>query len=531
MWVGTIATLVAMYPGTWAATTPDKPALIMAGSGAVTTYAELEERSARLARHLHERGLRPGDVVALVTENRPEAFVAYWAALRSGLYLTAVNHNLSADEAAYIVTDCGARVLIGSAGKGDLVAAVSARVEVEHRLAFGGALDGFDDFEAALAATSPEPLPEQPHGDDFLYSSGTTGRPKGIKMPLLPISVDEPGYPYVMIFGGLFGFGPDTVYLSPAPVYHAAPLRYMGVIQALGGTVVMMEKFDAEDFLAAVEKYRVTDTQVVPTMFVRMLKLPDEVRRRYDLSSLRMVVHAAAPCPVEVKQQVMRWLGPIVHEYYASTEANGATYVGPEDWLAHPGTVGRALLGTPRICGPGGEVLGPGEVGTVYFERDAMPFSYHGDPEKTASTQHPVHPSWSTVGDLGYLDRDGYLFLTDRKAFMIISGGVNIYPQEIEDLFSLHPKVADIAVIGVPDEEMGERVVAYVEPAVPASADLAEELTAYARERIAHFKVPREFVLTDDLPRTPTGKLVKQTLRDRYAAASGASGQQTPTPR
>lgn len=506
-----------MYPGTWAATTPDKPALIMAATGEVTTYAALEERSARLARHLHDRGLRPGDVVALVTENRPEAFVAYWAALRSGLYLTAVNHNLNVDEAAYIVTDCGARALIGSAGKADLVSGIADRVDIEHRLAFGGALAGFADFEDALAAASPEPLPEQPHGDDFLYSSGTTGRPKGIKIPLPPIRVDEPGYPYVVIFGGLFGFGPETVYLSPAPVYHAAPLRFMGVIQALGGTVVMMEKFEPEAFLAAVEKYRVTDTQVVPTMFVRMLKLPPEVRERHDLSSLRMVVHAAAPCPVAVKQQMMVWLGPIIHEYYASTEANGATYVGPEDWLAHPGTVGRPLLGVPRICGPDGEVLGAGRVGTVYFERDAMPFSYHGDPEKTASTQHPEHPTWSTVGDLGYLDEEGYLFLTDRKAFMIISGGVNIYPQEIEDLFSLHPGVSDIAVIGVSDDEMGERVVAYVEPAGDTDG-LAEELTGYARDRIAHFKVPREFILTDDLPRTPTGKLVKQTLRDRYAA-------------
>jgi long-chain acyl-CoA synthetase len=520
-----------MYPGTWAATTPDKAAAIMAGSGAVLTYAELEDRSARLARHLHDEGLRTGDVIALLTENRLEAFVAYWAALRSGLYITAVNHNLSVDEAAYIISDCGAKVLIASAGKADLVEGVVAAVDsgphvLQRLLAYGGAIPGFASFEDALAATSPEPLDEQPHGDDFLYSSGTTGRPKGVKLPLLPIAVDEPGYPYVMIFGGLFGYGTETVYLSPAPVYHAAPLRFMGVVQALGGTVVMMEKFEADAFLTAVERYRVTDTQVVPTMFVRLLKLPAERRAAADVSSFRTVVHAAAPCPVEVKRQMIDWFGPVIHEYYASTEAIGATYVDSADWLAHPGTVGKPLLGIPHICGPDGELLGPDEVGTVYFEREQLTFSYHGDPEKTASTKHPEHPNWATVGDLGYLDGDGFLFLTDRKAFMIISGGVNIYPQEIEAAFSLHPSVADIAVIGVPDEEMGERVVAYVEPSDAARTlppgELVETLRAYARERIAHFKVPREFILTDDLPRTPTGKLVKGTLKERYAAATTA---------
>jgi long-chain acyl-CoA synthetase len=498
-----------MYPGTWAATTPDKPAAIMATSGEVLTYAELEERSARLARHLYDEGLRIGDVIALLTENR--------------LYITAVNHNLSVDEAAYIVADCGAKVLIASNGKSDLVEGVLTAVEAQGqvlagKLAYGGPIPGFASFEDALAAASTEPLPAQPHGDDFLYSSGTTGRPKGIKLPLLPISIDEPGYPYVMIFGGLFGYTTETVYLSPAPVYHAAPLRFMGVVQALGGTVVMMEKFEADAFLTAVERYRVTDTQVVPTMFVRLLKLPEQRRAAADTSSFQTVVHAAAPCPVEVKKQMIAWLGPVIHEYYASTEAIGATYVNSTDWLAHPGTVGKPLLGIPRICGPGGEVLDPDQIGTVYFERDELTFSYHGDPEKTASTKHPVHPNWASVGDLGYLDAEGFLFLTDRQAFMIISGGVNIYPQEIEDAFSLHPAVADIAVIGVPDEEMGERVVAYVEPADGALApDLAETLTAYAREKIAHFKVPREFIITNDLPRTPTGKLVKGILKERYA--------------
>ena len=509
-----------MYPGTWAAQTPDKPALVIAETGEQLTYRQLDDQSLRLAHAFADAGLAKGDVVALVSDNRPEALVVYWAALRSGLYLTAVNHNLGVEEARYIVEDCGAKALVVSAGKAELISALAPELpeQVGLRLAFGGQVAGFASYEDALAAASDEPLADQPHGDDFLYSSGTTGRPKGIKIPLLDLQVDEPGYPYVMIFGGLFGFTADDVYLSPAPVYHAAPLRFMGVVQALGGTVVMMQKFDAAAYLEAVQRHRVTITQVVPTMFVRMLKLPAEQRASYDVSSLRAVIHAAAPCPVDVKRQMIEWLGPIVHEYYASTEANGATYINSDDWLAHPGSVGRPLLGTPRIVGDDGAELSTGVVGTVYFERDAMPFSYHGDAEKTAKTQHPDHSNWSTVGDLGYLDEEGFLYLTDRSAFMIISGGVNIYPQEIEDLFTLHPRVRDIAVIGVPDDEMGERVVAYVEPA-DDGAGLAEELTGFARERIAHYKVPREIITTDDLPRTPTGKLVKGELKNRYAAS------------
>src|SRR6478736_2590325 len=354
-----------MYPGTWASTTPDKPALVMAGSGRTLTYVELDDRSLRLARHLRDRGLRTGDVVALLSDNTPEAYEVYWAALRSGLYVTAVNHNLSADEASYIVRDCGAKALVVSAAKADLVRGLD--VEVGERLAYGGAvaetvLDGFGDYEAALAAAGNEPLPEQPHGDDFLYSSGTTGRPKGVKVALPKIRVDEPGYSYVNIFGGLYGFGQDTVYLSPAPVYHAAPLRFGGVVHATGGTLVVMERFDAEAALRAIQEHRVTHAQMVPTMFVRLLRLPEEVRVSYDVSSLRVVIHAAAPCPVEVKRRIIDWFGPIVQEYYASTEANGATMIDSATWLERPGSVGRPLLGVLHICGEDGRGLGSGEV-------------------------------------------------------------------------------------------------------------------------------------------------------------------------
>lgn len=511
-----------MYPGTWAEKFPDKPALVMAGSGRTLTYGQLEDRSTRLAAHLRSQGLVRGDVVALLSDNTPETYEVYWAALRSGLYITAVNHHLTAEEAAYIVNDCGAKALIVSGNKADMVRALD--VEVPVRLGYGHPVGGYADYEAALAAADPTEPDDQPHGEDLLYSSGTTGRPKGIKPELPDYQVDEPGYLYVTIFGALCGFGESTVYLSPAPVYHAAPLRFGGVIHATGGTLVMMERFDAEGFLAAVEEHAVTHTQMVPTMFVRLLKLPDAVRHRHDLSSLRFVIHAAAPCPVEVKRRMIDWLGPIIKEYYASTEANGGTIIDSEQWLAHPGSVGLPMIGKPHICDDLGRELPRGQAATIYFERegfDGPNFAYHNDPAKTRSTQHPDHPNWTTVGDLGYLDDDGYLYLTDRKAFMVISGGVNIYPQEIEDALTLHPAVHDIAVFGVPDEEMGERVVAVVQPAegVDAGPGLVTELTAYARAKLAGFKVPREFHFRDELPRTPTGKMVKGKLREEYAAA------------
>jgi fatty-acyl-CoA synthase len=322
----------------------------------------------------------------------------------------------------------------------------------------------------------------------------------------------------VAVFGDRIGLGADTVFLSPAPLYHAAPLRLCATVQALGGTVVIMEKFDAEAALAAIEQYGVTHSQWVPTMFVRMLKLPPEVRGRYDVSSLRVAVHAAAPCPADVKQQMLDWWGPILQEYYSSTEVAGMTWVDPQEWLSHPGTVGRSILGVIHVCDDDGRELPAGGVGTVYFERDARPFEYHNDPEKTRAAEHPDHPTWTTVGDIGYVDEDGYLYLTDRAAFMIISGGVNIYPQEIEDALTLHPAVADVAVIGIPDPEMGEQVKAVVEvaPGHEPGEELAATLIAYARTRLAGYKVPRSLDFVDQLPRTPTGKLVKGPLRDRY---------------
>ncbi|MDN5918420.1 MAG: acyl-CoA synthetase [Pseudonocardia sp.] len=513
-----------MFPGTHAATTPDKPAVVMAGTGEALTYAELEAGSARLARHLHDAGLRRGDVIALISDNTPRVYEVYWAAQRSGLYITAVNHHLSAPEAAYIVGDCGAKALVVSAGVAGLAAAVEEHVDVTVRLAFGGEIPGasrYDDYDATLDGVSAEPLADQPRGADMLYSSGTTGRPKGIKPTLPDRQIDEPGDTYVAIFGQMYGFDAETVYLSPAPLYHAAPLRFSATVQAVGGTVVVMERFAPEAALAAIQTYRVTHSQWVPTMFVRMLKLPDEVRARYDVSSLKVAIHAAAPCPVEVKQKMIDWWGSVLYEYYAATESSGITFIDSAQWLAHPGSVGRGgVLGDVRICSEDGTVLGTGEVGTIYFERDVRPFEYHNDPDKTKAAEHPEHSNWTTTGDLGYLDDEGFLYLTDRKAFMIISGGVNIYPQEVEDCLALHPKVLDVAVIGVPDEEMGEVVKAVVQPddGVATGPELEAELIAFVRERIAHYKAPESVDFTDFLPRTATGKLVKRQVRDRYTA-------------
>ncbi|SHN46249.1 acyl-CoA synthetase [Cryptosporangium aurantiacum] len=509
-----------MYPGAYVASTPDKPAVIMEDDSEVLTYAQLEERSTRLANAFTAAGLRPGDVVALLTENSPRVHEVYWACLRAGLYLTAVNWHLAKPEVEYILRDCGASALVVSAGLRPLVEGDFPALRT--RVLIGGEPhSGYTDYEEFLAGASPEPAADQPRGGDMLYSSGTTGRPKGIKPVLPERQVHEPGDPYVAVFGPIYGIDANTVYLSPAPLYHAAPLRFSMVVTSLGGTVVVMPSFDAERAVRAIARYRVTHSQWVPTHFVRMLRLPVSVRGGYDLSSHKVAIHAAAPCPVEVKRQMIEWWGPILEEYYASTEGAGGTFIGSEDWLKHPGSVGKPMIGIPRICDDQGNVLPTGETGLIYFERDDLPFSYHNDPEKTRSAQHRDHPTWTTVGDVGRLDDEGYLYLSDRKAFTIISGGVNIYPQEIEDVLLQHPSVLDVAVIGVPDQEFGEAVLAVVQLVASASPtdETRTSLTEFARARLAGFKVPRQFEFTDALPRTPTGKLVKGKLREQYATA------------
>jgi len=509
-----------MYPGTHAATTPDKPAVIMAGTDRAVTYRELDDNSAALAAALHGIGLRKGDVVAMLSDNAAECFEVYWACMRSGLYITPVNRGLSADEVSYIVNDSEAKALIVSAGVADLAAKVRGAVSVDGAYAFGGDVDGYDSYADFLASAGPR-LGDQPRGSDMMYSSGTTGRPKGVRQAMLPLQVDQPGDPVTGLLGGVFKVGADDVYLQPAPIYHAAPLKWAGAVQALGGTVVMMKKYDAGQALALIEEHRVTIAQFVPTMFVRMLQLPEEVRGKYDTSSIRLAVHAAAPCPPDVKQAMIDWWGPVVIEYYGSTEQNGITVISSPEWLQKRGSVGKAMIGVVRICDDEGNEMPPGEVGTVYFERDARPFEYHNDPEKTREATHPVHETWTAVGDLGYLDEDGYLYLTDRKAFTIISGGVNIYPAEVEGVLTLHPKIYDVAVIGVADDEMGQAVKAVVQLQDPAEAgpELERELIDYVRERIAHFKAPRTVAFVDEIPRLPTGKLLKREIEKLFQKA------------
>ena len=505
-----------MYPGKWAEVTPHKEALIDSGSGAAISHRQLDDCSNQLAQLLWDRGLRRGDHIALFMENDLRFFVAVWAALRSGLYLTPVNRYLTAEEAAYILNDCGAKALVSSARLAEAAEALPGLApECGTWLAIDG-MAGYEDFEQALSLYPAQPLQRQPLGAFMFYSSGTTGRPKGVEHSLSGADVSDDNAHH-RFHTQLWGFGEDTVFLSPAPLYHAAPAALSLSAQALGGTAVIMPRFDAEAALAAIERHRVNRSQWVPTMFIRLLRLPQETRTGYDLSSHRVAIHAAAPCPVKVKQRMLDWWGPIIHEYYAGTEANGSTHVGPEEWLRHPGTVGKPLSGAIHICGEDGAELPPGQVGLIYFEQ-AEHFRYHKDAERTRQAQHPQHANWTALGDVGYVNEEGYLFLVDRQSFMIISGGVNIYPQEVEDALVLHPKVVDVAVIGVPDELMGEEVKAVVELVHGIAPDPAveRELIEYARRRLAHYKCPKSVDFMDELPRLPTGKLYKGRLKERY---------------
>ena len=520
-----------MYPGHWATVFPDKPAVIDSATGQTRTYGELNDRSNRLARLMRARGLRPGDHISIFMENNLAYFDVLWAAMRSGLYLTTVNRYLTGEEAGYIVDNAESRVLIASAALAEPAQQIAAHApNCGHWLMADGTAPGFEDFEAAIAEHPAEPLAEEPAGTLMLYSSGTTGRPKGIYRPLPEGSISEAVNPAAALLAGLWQVDENTVYLSPAPLYHSAPIAFCSGVQTAGGTVVMMRRFDPVQALEAIDAHRVTHSQWVPTMFTRMLKLDEDERTGFDLSSHKVAIHAAAPCPPDVKRRMFDWWGPILYEYYGGTEMNGFTHCSPDEWLAHPGTVGRSVMGVIHICDEDGLELPSGEPGIVYFELPAMPFEYLKDPGKTRDAQHPEHANWTALGDVGYVDDDGFLYLTDRATFMIISGGVNIYPQEIENEMVMHPKVADVAVIGVPNPDMGEEVKAIVQPleGVEAGAALGEELMAYARERIAHYKCPKSIDFRAELPRLPTRKLYKRLLKDEdrlRAALLGAVGK------
>jgi long-chain acyl-CoA synthetase len=515
-----------MYPGAIAAQHPDKPAVIMATSGFVQTFAELDRAANRLSHLFRSVGLQPGDHVAICMENHPRYLEVLWGCHYAGLIYTAASSRLTSGELSYILNDCGARVFITSKYKSDQALEIVADTPgVELRLMLDGVVAGHESYEEAVAQHPDTPLDELIAGTDMLYSSGTTGQPKGVLPAFVPTPLAETPGSVTGMLQLLFAIDEKDTYLSPAPLYHAAPLRFSMSAQRLGATVVVMEHFDAEDYLRCIEEFTVTASQVVPTMFVRMLKLPAEVRGAYDVSTLRCVLHAAAPCPIPVKRQMIEWFGPIIHEYYAGTEGNGFVYCNSEMWLGHEGTVGMPIGCVIHIVGDDGEELPAYEPGTIYFEGGAS-FEYHNDPEKTKGSRHPN--GWTTLGDVGYVDADGFLYLTDRKAYMIISGGVNIYPQESENLLITHPKVVDVAVFGVPNDDFGEEVKAVVQPVeMPVDAETAatleRELIAFCRSELADVKCPRSIDFRPELPRHPTGKLYKRLLKDEYWKDAGRS--------
>ena len=492
---------------------PDSPALIVV-DGATVTYGELFERSQHVAALLHRAGLRRGDGVALVLPNRPEFFEITWGCQLSGLYYSAVNTHFTPDEVAYVIGDSDARAVFIDASMAELgerILSVNGGVDVH--ISVGAVLPGWRPYHDAL--NESDAAPPISDGSEMLYSSGTTGRPKAVRRPL-PEDGQGSWAQKVLEYSlaQRYDMTPSSVYLSPAPLYHAAGVNYTMAVHRVGAASILMPRFDAETVLRLIEEHRVTHAQFVPTMFVRMLKLPDAIRERYDVSSLQCVIHAAAPCPVDVKHRMMDWFGPIIHEYYGGTEGFAGTIVGPEEWLAHPGSVGKPLHPV-HVVGEDGAELPVGESGELYFEGGPK-FEYFKDPQKTASVSNDR--GWRSLGDMGYVDEDGYLYLTDRSTFMIVSGGVNIYPQEAENLLVMHPKLVDAAVFGVPNDEYGEEVKAVVQPVegVQADPELEAELIDYCRAHLASYKCPRTIEFDAELPRDPNGKLYKRRIRERY---------------
>lgn len=503
------------HPRHFAHSAPSRPAIVMVENGDTISDADLEARANRSAHLLRALGCKRGDVVASLFGNGPEVFAFAWAAQRAGLLAVSISNRLSASDVAYLLRDSGARVLVVSDEYEGLAEQATAQMSGIEAFLWSDTTPSMGNWTASSEDFPGTPIEDETPGSDLLYSSGTTGRPKGVSSDLPEGAIDAET-PLMAMGRSLYGMGEDMRYLSTSPLYHAAPLRWAMTVHRLGGTVYVMERFDAAECLALIERYAVTHGTFVPTHFVRMLKLPEEQRLAFDLSSLEAVVHAAAPCPAQVKRQMIEWLGPIVHEYYSGTEQCGITAIDSQEWLAHPGSVGRAVLGQVRIVNEDGEEVPAGQTGAVYFSGGPR-FSYLNDSKKTAASHNAE--GWATMGDIGHVDAEGFLYLTDRKGFMIISGGVNVYPQEIENLLVTHENVADVAVFGIPDEDLGEAVIAVVQPDDPASAtpELAERLRAFARENLGGVKTPKQFHFDLDFPREATGKLMKRVLIERYA--------------
>lgn len=509
-----------LFPDAHAATDPDRAAYVMASTGLVVSYGDLVSASRAISALLWSRGLRHGDTVALLMENNEHLLKVAWGFQRTGLRYVAISTRMTPAEVAYILSDSGARVLVTSEQLLDLAEEAAKQTPgVSMRFTTGPEDRGFESLDVAAGSVlAPGPVVQEREGVDLLYSSGTTGRPKGIVAELsLPPLGTGPGF--AGLFHTLWGIAEDSVYLSPAPLYHAAPLRVSMTVHRYGGTVIVMETFDALHALQLIERHRVTEVQMVPTMMIRMLKLPEEQRSAYDVSSLRCLIHAAAPCPADAKRQMIDWVGPIVREYYSATENYLFTELDSADWLAHPGSVGRPVVGTPHILDDEGEELPLGETGTVWSE-NGLSFEYLHDPQKTAQARNAQ--GWTSVGDLGYVDADGFLYLSDRRSDLILSGGVNIYPQEAENVLLGHPDVQDAAVFGIPHEDLGEVVhgVVQLQPGTLADPKTKEELIGYCRQRLASYKCPRTIDFAEDLPRMPNGKLFKRLLREQYTRAA-----------
>ena len=501
---------------------PDKTAIIMVESAERRTFRELSARADQYANFFRQHGCATGDSIAFTIENCPEFFALCFGALRAGLYYTALSTYLSPAESQYIVEDCNAGLYISSAQFSSRAMELGESLSDEVRLySLGGDISGYVSLEDELSAMPAAAISDETKGQDLLYSSGTTGQPKGVKIDLTGESPESMSELFVAV-ARLYGFSADSVYLSPAPLYHAAPLRFNLLNLQLGGTSVIMHRFDPDTALKAIEKYRCTHSQWVPTMFIRMLKLPEDERKKHDVSSMQVAIHAAAPCPVPVKERMIEWWGPLINEYYAGTEGSGLCAVTSADWLDHKGTVGRPLFGAVHIVDEDGNEMPHGQIGTIYFS-GGTDFEYLNDPQKTRTAYNAK--GWSTLGDVGFIDDEGFLYLTDRKAYMIISGGVNIYPQESEDVLVMHPRVADAAVFGIPDEEMGEQVKAVIQliDHSERGPEMAAKLITYCRETLSPIKCPKSIDFIEALPRHATGKLYKRLLKDQYWGADANS--------
>ena len=507
------------HPRAHAEKTPEKPAYIMADTGEVVTFGQLEENVNQCSHFFRDLGLRYEDHICILMENNSRFLEIVLAAQVAGLYYSTISAYLKPSEIEYIINDSTSKVLVTSYEKREVIEGLLDKCpNLEKIVMVNGTVRDFMSYEDEIAKYPKTPIPICNPGRDMLYSSGTTGRPKGVVATTEEEIKFGELHDSVAILIMLYNISEETVYLSTAPLYHAAPLRFCVWVLSSGGTVVVMKKYDSFQALSLIEKYKITHSQWVPTMFIRMLKLPEAQRNRFDLSSLQLAIHAAAPCPVEVKEQMINWWGPILFEYYAGTEGNSFIAIGSEEWMTHKGSVGKCYIGTIHIMDEEGNELPVREPGTVYIE-GGNTFEYHNDPDKTAGSR--TAEGWNTIGDMGYVDEEGYLYLTDRKANMIISGGVNIYPQEVENLLVIHPKVMDAAVFGIPNEEFGEEVKAVIElfDFSESGPELEEELMKYCHDNLAKYKCPKSIDFIDELPRTPTGKLIKRLLKEKYVKA------------